>query len=134
MIQASNWIFAPFFPSVAKDERGVSSFLIGATLSIESVSFVISSYVVGLIIQPIGRRFSIYIGLAISASSLLGLGLLYWITNKSAFIIFALFLRFICGIGQSFVAVSCYAITSIKYNKRIKWKKNLINLILYLSI
>ena len=126
LFQASTCMFAPFFPGIAKEERGLSLFMIGLTMSISSVAFVIFSYIAGHIIKYIGRRQSIYFGLAITGVAMIGFGVLYWITNYTMFVLFALFLRFICGVGQGLVSVSCYAIATIKYKDSLQQKLGLL--------
>lgn len=126
LFQATSSLFGPFFPIVAKDERGVSSFLVGASMSMNSFSFVIFSYIIGHYILWIGRRTSIHLGLGLTAVTMVGFGLIYWIEDKSWFIGSALFLRFVAGIGQALVTVASYSIAAIKYKDTLHQKVGLL--------
>ena len=93
--QANTCIFAPFFPNIAKEEKGVSLFMVGFTMSMNSIAFVIFSYIAGHATALVGRRFMIYLGLAITGIAMIGFGLIYWVSNRTLFISLALILRFI---------------------------------------
>jgi len=95
-------------------------------MSMNSLSFVIFSYIVGHIIYKIGRRFSVYLGLLLTAVTMIGFGLLYWISDNTLFITLALLFRFIAGIGQALIAVASYSMTAIKYKDSLQQKMGLL--------
>ena len=57
---------------------------------------------------------------------MVGFGLLYWITNYPWFVLFALFLRFLWGVGQGMAAVASYAIATVKYKEMLQQKIGLL--------
>ena len=124
--QANTCIFVPFFPSIALEEKGVSLFMVGLTMSIWSVAFVIFSYIAGHLTTFIGRRLMIYLGLAISGVGVIGFGLIYWVSNRTLFISLALILRFAWGLAQAMINVALYAIASIKYKDSLQQKVGLL--------
>ncbi|CAI2367948.1 unnamed protein product [Moneuplotes crassus] len=124
LFQASTCIFAPFFPSIAKDERHVSSFLIGVCVSMNALSFVIASILYAHV--KIKRRASMYLGLSLTVPAVAGFGLLYWVNNSTLFITIAIILRFIGGIGQGFLSTSSYAMASARYKDNLHEKVGLL--------
>lgn len=67
-----------------------------------------------------------YLGLFLTAPTVMGFGLLYWVTNDTAFITLAITLRFIGGIGQGFIAVSSYAMAAVRYKDNLQEKVGLL--------
>ena len=122
--QGTSCMFAPFFPSIAS-QRGISTFLVGATMSINSVAFMSFSYIIGGVIWAIGRRMCVHAGLLITAGTMIGFGSLYWISNKILFVTMALILRYWAGVGQAMVSVACYSMAAIKYKDTLKEKMGL---------
>ena len=95
-------------------------------MSINSLAFVTFSYIMGHIIWMIGRRASIYLGLIFTAITMIGFGSLYWVEHKILFISLALGLRYLAGVGQSFVLVSCYSMAAIRYKDTLQQKMGLL--------
>jgi len=67
-----------------------------------------------------------YTGILITSATMLGFGSLVWVEDKVWFITLALLLRFIGGIGQAFIAVSSYAMVSVKYKDCLQQKVGLL--------
>jgi MFS family permease len=65
---------APFYPDMAKDNKGLSSTLVGMVMSSFSVSFVIVSFFVGMKISKLGRRLVLYTGIIGQGISMIGFG------------------------------------------------------------
>lgn len=126
LFQASTCIFAPFFPSIAEGQRGVSSFFVGAAMSMNALSFVMASFTMGHVINKLGRRLSMYIGIVITATTMIGFGSLIWIEDNTLFIISALVLRFVGGIGQGFISVASYAMAAVRYRENLQEKVGLL--------
>lgn len=67
-----------------------------------------------------------YLGLGLTVPSVAGFGLLYWVKNDTMFILLAIILRFIGGIGQGFLAVASYAMASVRYKADLEEKVGLL--------
>lgn len=60
-------LLAPFYPDLAEEKKGLSSGVVGMIMSSQSVTYVISSYLIGKYISVIGRRKTLYTGIIIQA-------------------------------------------------------------------
>jgi MFS family permease len=94
---------APFFPSMAEEEKGVTSSWAGLIMASLSVSFVIASFVVGMKISKIGRRLVMYLGILMTVVSMVGFGFMIWVPNKILFITLAFALRLLSGTASAFI-------------------------------
>ena len=124
--QSSFSMLAPFYPSVAKNERGMSSSIVGVVMSLFSVSFVLTSFLIGTRLGRIGRRRSMYIGIIIQSASIVGFGCLIWVKDKTTFMLLSFALRLIGGVACAFICVTAYAMTSIRYPDNLQSKISLL--------
>jgi MFS family permease len=67
-----------------------------------------------------------YLGLFLTAPTVMGFGFLYWVPDDTVFISLAITLRFIGGIGQGFIAVSSYAMAAVRYKENLQEKVGLL--------
>jgi MFS family permease len=74
MSQSAFSLMAPFYPDMAKDQKGLSSTLVGMVMSSFSVSFVVVSFFVGMKISKLGRRLVLYVGIIGQGISMIGFG------------------------------------------------------------
>ena len=122
MTQSASSLLAPFYPDMAKDTKGWSSLIVGMVLSSFSLSNIIASYLIGINIGKMGRRFSLYIGIIIQCISMVGFGSLLWIQDRTLFIILSFAFRLIGGVAWGLIWVAAYAMTSIKFPESIQSK------------
>ncbi|CAI2367076.1 unnamed protein product [Moneuplotes crassus] len=122
MSQSSFSLMAPFYPSMAKDEKGVGSAVVGVLMASLSVSFVITSCIIGMVISKIGRRLVLYSGIFIGVGSMVGFGFMIWINNTVLFIILSFTLRLLTGVASAMICVAAYAMVSIKYPENVQSK------------
>lgn len=54
--QASFSLLAPFYPTVAEDQKGLTATAVGMVFTAYSIAFVITSLIMGMILGKIGRR------------------------------------------------------------------------------
>lgn len=97
MSQGAFSLLAPFYPDIAEKEKGLSSFMIGMIMSSFSVSFVIVSYIIGIKISKIGRRFTLYSGIILQSISMIGFGCIIWVNDKIIFIVLSFGFRLLGG-------------------------------------
>ena len=93
MSQSSFSLMAPFFPGMAKEEKAVSSTIVGLIMGSFSISFVIVSFIVGMKISKLGRRLVLFSGIILQALTMIGFGLTIWVNDKILFIAISFFLR-----------------------------------------
>lgn len=122
MSASASSLLAPFYPDMAKEKKGCSSLIVGMVLSSFSLSYIISSYLIGIQLSKIGRRFSIYTGIIMQVISMVGFGSLVWIPDRTLFIILSFAFRLLGGVAWGFIWVSAYAMTSIKFPETIQSK------------
>ena len=122
MTQSASSLLAPFYPDMAIDTKGCSSLIVGMVLSSFSLSNIIASYVIGINIGKMGRRFSLYTGIIMQSLSMIGFGSLMWIENRTLFIILSFSFRLIGGVAWGLIWVAAYAMTSIKFPDSIQSK------------
>ena len=102
---------ATFYPLfVAEKHQTITSTMIGAVMGVFEFSILISSPIVAVTMQRVGRKRYILLGNACIMFSTVGFGLTHWIQNDSAFFLSSLTLRFIQGFGD---AACCTGILSI---------------------
>ena len=107
---------------MAKDEKGVGSTVVGILMASLSVSFVITSFVIGIFISKIGRRLVLYSGIILGVGSIVGFGFMIWINNTVLFIILSFTLRLLTGVASALICVAAYAMVSIKYPENVQSK------------
>lgn len=122
MAASASSLLAPFYPDMAQEDKGVSSTVVGLVLSSFSLSYIITSYLVGLKLSKMGRRFTLYTGIIMQVCSMTGFGALIWIPDRTMFIILSFACRLLGGVAMGFVCVAAYAMTSIKYPESIQQK------------
>lgn len=126
MSQSSFSLMAPFFPSMAKEEKNVGSTIVGLIMACLSVSFVIASLFISMTLSKLGRRLVLYTGIILGISSMVGFGFMIWINNRILFIILSFALRLLTGVASAFICVSAYAMVSIKYPENVQAKISLL--------
>lgn len=99
MSASASSLLAPFYPDMAKEKKGCSSLIVGMVLSSFSLSYIISSYLIGIQLSKIGRRFSIYTGIIMQVISMVGFGSLVWIPDRTLFIILSFAFRLLGGVA-----------------------------------
>lgn len=119
-------LLAPFFPEMAEKSKGLSSGLVGMILSSYSITYVITSYLVGRFLSKMGRRRTLYSGIFLQAGCMIGFGILEWLNERTLFIILSFTFRLVLGVASGFICVSCYAMTSIAYPENIQQKISLL--------
>jgi MFS family permease len=60
-------LLAPFYPDIAEEEKGLSSTVVGMIMGSQSLTYVITAYLIGKHISTVGRRKTLYIGIIIQA-------------------------------------------------------------------
>lgn len=103
MSQSTFSLLAPFYPAMAKDDKGVSSTVVGLVISSFSISFVLVSFLVGMYISKIGRRLVLFSGIVLQAISMVGFGCIIWVDNQVLFIILSFSLRLLGGTACAFI-------------------------------
>lgn len=63
--QSAFSMLAPFYPDIAKDERGMSSTIVGFVMSSISFASVVTSFIIGTRLGKIGRRFAMKFGIIV---------------------------------------------------------------------
>ena len=122
MSASASSLLAPFYPDMAEQKKGCSSLIVGMVLSSFSLSYIISSYLVGIYLGKIGRRFALYTGIIMQVCSMVGFGSLIWIPDRTLFIILSFSFRLLGGVAWGLICVSSYAMTSIKFSETIQSK------------
>lgn len=96
-------LLAPFYPEMAETEKGLTSSVVGLVLSSFSITYVITSYLVGRFIAPLGRRKTLYLGITLQSIAMIGFGCLIWIPDRIMFIILSFAFRMLGGVACGFV-------------------------------
>lgn len=96
-------LLAPFYPDMAETKKGLSSGIVGLILSSFSITYVITSYIVGKFLSKMGRRFTLYSGIIMQSISMIGFGALIWIQQKTIFVILSFIFRMLGGVACGFI-------------------------------
>ena len=110
-------VIAPFFPLEFK-MKGVPTSYIGLTLSVYTLCCVIFSPLVGSALGKIGRRRALVIGLGVLSSSLFTYTLIE-LTHSTWFLVLAISIRCLQGVGATFLSVSACAVTTERYKDNL---------------
>lgn len=121
MANSSFSILAPFYPQEA-EAREVDEIVVGLIFSLYSFAFVVTSLIFGSYLAILGRRRTLLFGNLALVVSLLGFGVLNWITDFTTFVAMSFFFRFIGGIGSAAINVSCYAMIALEYPENLTQK------------
>ena len=110
-------VLAPFLP-LDFERKGISNTMTGYIFAIYSVAVVIVSPFVGPLMQKLGRRAVVLIGMMLMGVAFILFGAISSITNKNVFIAAALSLRFLQGLASAIVQVTCYSVATNFYPDR----------------
>ena len=97
-------------PYVKKHHHSINSTLVGVTLAMFEASVLLSSPLVSVALQRVGRKRFIIIGNSCMIAATVGFGVTYHIENDIAFFVISIALRLIQGFGDAACSTSIFSI------------------------
>ena len=110
---------ATFYPPFRKEHHpSITDTMVGIVLSTYEIGILISSPLVSITLQRVGRKNFVIIGTLSCALASIGFGLSVYIENDIAFFILSLAMRFIAGFGDAAASTAMMSIISFEYPER----------------
>ncbi|CAD8093833.1 unnamed protein product [Paramecium primaurelia] len=114
-------VIAPFYPTYA-EKFDVQGFLLGLIFAINPIGGILSSLIVGKILNRNNQTNLLSLGMLIQSIGMFCYPFLTFTTNRTLFIIISLLGRFISGFGAQTFVTPLYAIITQKYADSINQK------------
>ncbi|RDD42101.1 MFS-type transporter SLC18B1 [Trichoplax sp. H2] len=111
-------LLVPFFATEVI-KKGLSLNEIGFVYAVYPLAMFISSPIFGLMVPSIGSRYMIWAGLTIEGGCSILFGFLNWISDKKIFLILAIILRFVQGLGAACYITAAYSIVASLFRQSI---------------
>lgn len=109
---------APFYPEEA-EKKGCSATEYGFVFgSFELVAFV-TSPVFGSLIQKVGLKYMLVIGIVLNAVSTIAFGYLTYIDERNVFLLLSLFLRVLESLGATGAMVAAFSLTAVSFPESV---------------
>ena len=109
-----------FYPPFVKKQfdDSINSLLIGIILAMFELSVLISSPVVSLLLQKVGRKRFIIIGNSCTMAATAGFGLTYHIKDATVFLIVSISLRLVQGFGDAACSTAIFSIIAQEFPEK----------------
>lgn len=107
-------IIVPFLP-IQLEKHGIDTALFGYIFAMYSISWMISSLIVGKILIIFGRKSVLVTGILWMGISMAAFASVAYLTDKTMIIVFTMVWRCIQGISSSMIQTTSYAVISILY-------------------
>ncbi|VVC34301.1 Major facilitator superfamily,Major facilitator superfamily domain [Cinara cedri] len=109
---------APFYPEKAK-EKGCTATQYGFVFgSFELVAF-ITSPIFGSLIQKVGLKYLLVLGIVMNALSTIAFGYLTYVDDKWVFLSLSLFLRILESLGATGAMVAAFSLTAVSFPESV---------------
>ena len=107
-------LIAPFLPFEFK-KKGINQSVVGYIFSIFSLAVILTSPLIGKMINSRGRRPFIRLGVLFMGLSFIAYGLIAYIEDNTIYIMLSFTIRFIQGVSSSSIQTACYSICTNFY-------------------